>query len=47
MSIELQQSTIDSLRLYADRYETRDFINGDPSWLGHTTSEVEELASKH
>ena len=35
MSIELQQSTIDSLRLYADRYETRDFINGDPSWFMH------------
>lgn len=35
MNITLPQSTIDSLRLYADRYETREFINGDPSWFMH------------
>ncbi|MGN0281691.1 MAG: TIGR02757 family protein [Prevotella sp.] len=35
MNISLPQATIDKLRLYADRYETRDFINGDPSWFMH------------
>lgn len=38
MTTTLPQSTIDSLRLYADRYETRDFINGDPSWFMHQVS---------
>lgn len=35
MNIILTQSTIDSLRQLADKYETRDFISGDPSWFMH------------
>lgn len=33
--MNIPPSTIESLRLYADRYETSDFINGDPSWFMH------------
>ena len=35
MTPTLPQSTIDTLRSLAERYETRQFIQGDPSWFMH------------
>lgn len=31
----MDEQTKETLRQYAQRYETRDFLNGDPSWFMH------------
>ena len=35
MNIIVPQTTIESLKLYAERFENKDFIEGDPSWFMH------------
>lgn len=35
MTMEVDKSIAEMLRGYADKYETRDFIVGDPSWYMH------------
>ena len=35
MNIIVPQSTIARLRQYAERFENKDFIEGDPSWFMH------------
>ncbi|MGN1229448.1 MAG: TIGR02757 family protein [Prevotella sp.] len=35
VAIRVPESTAAQLRTYAERYETADFINGDPSWFMH------------
>ena len=37
----MMQETRDRLCRYADKYETRDFINGDPSWFMHQVTGAE------
>lgn len=35
MTMEVDKAIAEMLRSYADKYETRDFIVGDPSWYMH------------